>query len=192
MKYLILPFLLLTFTNNVFCQNNIAVVNKIQGFYIFNDCLPLSDYDVIGEISTDGNTDKEIKMSKGQYIPVRDFLIKSARQVNYNADGLIITLVNNGIDKAVIIKFKDANAKNNQAKVNQYQGVYVFVDNEPLTPNEYIGTVKTKGKLTRAQYSSVRDNLLDRCKIDFSGSRAMVLKFVNGGNDTGDVIKFSK
>ncbi|MBU3743912.1 MAG: hypothetical protein FGM61_05095, partial [Sediminibacterium sp.] len=100
MKYLILLFLLLIVTNNIFCQNNIAVVNKIQGFYIFNDCLPLSDYDVIGEISTDGNTDKEIKMSKGQYIPVRDFLIKSARQVNYNADGLIINLVNNGMDKA--------------------------------------------------------------------------------------------
>lgn len=192
MKYILLSIFILFFCSFSYCQNNIAVVNKINGFYIFNDCLPISEYDVIGEVSTEGNSDKEIKISKGQYTPVRDFLIKTARQVNYNANGLILSLVNGGTDKAVIIKFKENKIENNQAKVNQYQGVYLFVDNEPISQNEYIGSVKIKGHLSSTQYSTVRDKLLERCKIEFSGSKAMILKFVNGGNDTGDLIRFLK
>ena len=192
MKFTLLSIICILFFTIGQSQNNIAVVNKIQGFYIFSDCLPTAEYEVIGEVSSDGNSDKEIKASKSQYQPVRDYLIKSARQVNYNADGLILSLVNGGIDKAVIIKFKEVNGKNSQAKVNQYQGVYVFVDNEPLNNNEYVGTVKIKGNLASVQYSSVRDKLIDRCKIEFAGARALILKFVNGGNDSGDVIKFSK
>ena len=192
MKYILLSIFILFFWSISYCQNNFAVVNKINGFYIFNDCLPISEYDVIGEVSTEGNSDKEIKISKGQYTTVRDFLIKTARQVNYNANGLILSLVNGGTDKAVIIKFKENKIENNQAKVNQYQGVYLFVDNEPISQNEYIGSVKIKGHLSSSQYSTVRDKLLERCKIEFSGSKAMILKFVNGGNDTGDLIRFLK
>jgi hypothetical protein len=100
-------------------QNNIAGVNKIQGFYIFTDCQPLAEYDVIGEVTTTGHNDRDIKNSGAQYQPVRDYLIRAARQVNYTADGLMITLVNGGTDKAVIIKFKENVENKNQAKVKQ-------------------------------------------------------------------------
>jgi len=192
MKYILLSLILISFQKVGLCQNNIALVNKLQGLYIFNDCLPTNEYEIIGEISTDGFSDKEIINSKGQYAPVRDFLIKTARQVNYLADGLILSLVNGGSDKATIIKFKEVNPNNNRAKVNQYQGVLVFIDNEPLTTHEYINTVKIKGNLSSNQYTSVRDKLLERCKIDFADARAIILKFINGGNDTGEIIRFTK
>lgn len=173
-----------------FSQNNIAVVNKIQNFYLFTDCQPLAEYEVIGEVNTSGNDDPDIRKSGGQYQPVRDFLIKTARQVNYTADGLMLSLVNGGTDKAVIIKFKNNSPENSHAKVNQYQGVFVFVDNEPLSETEYVGTIKDKGKSSSSQYSSLRDRLISRCKNEFTNSRGIIIKFVNGGVDTGDLVKF--
>lgn len=176
--------------NSSFSQNNIAIVNKVQGFYIFTDSQPIAEYDAIGEITTEDHKDKDISNSGGQYQPVRDYLISKARKVNYSADGLMLTLVNGGTDKAVIIKFKENAINKNQAKVNQYQGLYIFVDSEPLNETEYLGTVKTKMSLSSSQYTSLRDKLIKKCKNDFDNAKGLIIKFVNGGSDTGDAIKF--
>jgi hypothetical protein len=177
-------------STKVFSQNNIAVVKKIQGFYIFTDCQPISEYDVVGEVTTEGHNDTEIKRSKGQYQPIRDYLITSARKVNYMADGLVLSFVNGGNDKALIIKFKENSTKNSQSKVNQYQGVNVFVDSEPLNDFEYVGSVLDKGKSNIFQYNELRDKLIAVCKKEIMNSKAIVLKLVYGGTDTGDVVKF--
>lgn len=171
-------------------QNNIATVNKIQGFYIFTDNQPIAEYDVIGEVTTNGHSDKDIKNSGAQYQSVRDYLIKMARQVNYTADGLIFSLVNGGTDKAVIIKFKESSQNKYQAKVSQYQGLYLFVDCEPLKETKYLGTIKTKVSFSSAQYSSLRDKLIKKCKADYPDAKGLIIKFVSGGTDTGDAIKF--
>jgi len=176
--------------NNSFCQNNIATVNKVQGFYIFTDNQPLAEYDVIGEVTTNGHNDNDIKNSGGQYQPIRDYLIKTARQVNYTADGLILSLVNGGTDKAVIIKFKENVQNKNQAKVSQYQGLYLFVDCDPLKETRYLGTIKIKTSFSSAQYSSLRDKLIKKSKGDFPDAKGLIIKFVSGGADTGDAIKF--
>jgi hypothetical protein len=34
------------------------------------------------------------------------------------------------------------------ATVNQYQGLYLFIDSEPQTSSRYLGTVKTKWSCT--------------------------------------------
>jgi hypothetical protein len=190
MKRLFTSLFFLSISYFSYCQNNVAVVNKIQNFYVFTDCQPLGEYELIGEVNTSGSNDPEIKKSNGQYQPVRDFLIKTARQVNYTADGIILSLVNGGIDKAVIIKFKENSINNSHAKVNQYQGVYVFVDNEPFNETDYVGTIKDKGKASNSQYTTLRDRLISRCKNEFTNTRGMIIKFVNGGIDTGDLIKF--
>jgi hypothetical protein len=182
--------ILIGLLNNSYCQNNISEVNKIQGFYIFTDSQPLAEYEVIGEVSTDKNDDKDIKNSGGQYQAVRDYLIRSARWVNYQADGLILTMVNGGTDRAIIIKFKENASNLNQAKVKQYQGLYIFVDSEPIAETEYIGTVKTKGSFSSNQYTSLRDKLIKRCKKKFGDAKGLILKFVSGGTDTGDAIKY--
>jgi hypothetical protein len=173
-----------------FGQNNIAVVNKIQGFYIFTDNQPLAEYDVIGEVTTTGQNDNDINNSGAQYQPVRDYLIRTARQVNYTADGLIITLVNGGTDKAVIIKFKENSENKNQAKVTQYQGLYLFVDSEPMNKTKYLGTIKSKISFSSSQYTALREKLIKKCKKDYKEAEGLILKFVSGGTDTGDAIKF--
>lgn len=173
-----------------FSQSSIAVVNKIQGFYIFTDCQPLAEYDAIGEVTTDGNNDLDIINSGGQYQPVRDYLIKTARQTYYSADGIILSLVNIGASKAVIIKFKENATNKNHAKANQYQGLYIFVDSEPLDETEYIGTIKSRMSLSGDQYVSVRDKLIRKCKSDHKDAKGLIIKFVSGGTDTGDAIKF--
>ncbi len=188
----LLLFQISTSSTNLFGQNNIATVNKINGFYIFTDNQPLSEYEVIGEVNTSGHKDPDISRSGSQYQPVRDYLIKTARQVNYTADGLILTLVNGGTDKALIIKFKENSTNKNQAKVNQYQGVYLFVDCEPNKENQYIGTVKITTSFTSSQYSALRDKLLKKCKNSFPEAKGIIIKFVSGGTDTGDAIKFTE
>jgi hypothetical protein len=157
--------------NNSFSQNNIATVNKIQGFYIFTDNQPIAEYDVIGEVTTNGSNDKDIINSGAQYQPVRDYLIKTARQVNYTADGLILSLVNGGTDKAVIIKFKENAQNKSQAKVSQYQGLFLFVDCEPIKETKYLGTIKSKMTYSSAQYSTIRDKLIKKCKIEFPDAK---------------------
>lgn len=188
----ILFTLILSFTFCAcFAQKNIAQVNKVQGFYIFTDSQPLAEYDVIGEVTTNGHNDKDIKSSGAQYQPVRDYLIRAARQVNYQADGLMLSLINGGTDKAIIIKFKEGQENIGQAKVSQFQGLYVFVDSEPLNETEYVGTVKSKRSMVSSQYSKLRDKLINKCRDDFKDAQGLVIKFVSGGTDTGDAIKFN-
>jgi hypothetical protein len=178
--------------NFALCQNNIAVVNKIQGFYIFIDSQPLGEYEVIGEVTSSGHNDRDISNSGGQYQPVRDHLIRTARQTNYQADGLILTLVNGGTDKAVIIKFKESEPNKNLARVTQYQGLFLFVDCEPKSESNYLGTIKSKMSFSSAQYSALRDKLIKKCKKSFPSANGLIIKFVSGGVDTGDAVIFSK
>lgn len=176
--------------NDFYSQNNIAIVNKISGFYIFNDCQPLAEYEVVGEVNTNNHKDNDITNSGGQYQPVRDYLIKTARSVNYTADGLILSLVNGATDKALIIKFKDGQKNKELAKVQQYQGYYVFVDCEPNKQIKYLGTVKLSVSLFSSQYSALRDKLIKKCKTSYPDAKGLVIKFVNGGSDTADAITF--
>ena len=196
MKSLSLGIVLLFFvciSNNSLSQNSTCIVNKVAGFYIFVDSEPIGEYEVIGEVDSEGSIkDIDVKKSGGQYQPVRDFLIKKARQVNYTADGLLISLVNGGTDKAVIIKFKDKQIDKNHARAKQYQGVYIFVDSEPLTPTKYLGTIKSRLTFSSAQYTKLRDKLLRKCKDDYADASGLIIKFVNGGTDTGDAIIFIK
>lgn len=173
-----------------FGQNgkNLADVNKIKGFYIFVDSKPTSEYESLGEVKAD-DKDAEVKRSP-QYQIIRDNLIKNARAANYTADGLILTFVNGGVDKAEIIKFKEGQKNKARAKVEQMQGLYVFVDCEPVTESSYIGTAKSKGSpFSSPQYTSVRDGLMKKCKKDFKDFDAIIFKFVDGGSDMADAVK---
>lgn len=173
-----------------FSQNNIATVKKINGFYVFTDSEPIGEYDVIGEVNTTGHTDPDLTNSLGQYQAVRDYLIRAARQANYSADGLIMTLVNGGTDKAVIIKFKENSKNKDQAKVNQYNGIYIFTDCEPTAKSKYLGTIKSKGSMFSAQYTTFRDKLIKSSFKKYPDVEGLIIKLVVGGTNTGDAIKF--
>lgn len=189
---MILRFILIAclMVSKGYSQENLAVVSKIQGFYIFTDSQPIAEYEVVGEVSTEGHNDVAITKSKGQYQPVRDYLIKAARKVNYTADGLILSLVSGGDDKALIIKFKTNSETNNRSKVNQYQGIFIFVDSEPMRATEYITSISDQGKSNSLQYHALKDRLINICRKEQPNAKALVLKLIYGGTDSGDIVRF--
>lgn len=188
-KKILFSVLIIGMSINVFSQSNLAEVNKINGFYIFVDSKPIGDYEVLGEVKVD-ETNKEVLKSEGQYSAIRDNIIKNARSANYTAEGLIFNYINGGTDSAMMIKFKDKSEKNNLAKVEQFQGLYIFTDCTPTKEYKYIETIKFSGGFNNLQYSNVRDTMIKRVRKKYSEAEGIVLKFVIGGNDVGDAIKF--
>jgi hypothetical protein len=190
LKKMFLFGILLQISLSSFSQKNLANVNKIQGFYVFVDAQPIAEYDILGQVNVDPR-DPEIKRSGGQYQAVRDNLIKVGRQSNLTADGIILTLINGGTDKGELIKFKDGQTNKSQARVTQFQGLYLFVDSNPISDTDYLGTVKKSYSLIKGgQYSVLRDAIIKKCKSDFRDAQGIVIKFVQNGADTGDAIKF--
>ena len=79
-----------------------ASARKIQGLYIFSDCTPVSDYQVLGTVSRN----PAISFKSSQYENIRDMLIKKAKDQYPMGEGLILDLRDGGTDKADVIKFK--------------------------------------------------------------------------------------
>lgn len=80
-------------------RKDIAVVNKIEGYYIFVESKPMADYEYLGTV--------ESKFARTpQFIDVRNALIKKAKEQYPRADGLLMTFVTGSKDKAEVIKFK--------------------------------------------------------------------------------------
>lgn len=187
MKKLLLASLLL-FSINAIAQSNIASVKKIQGLYIFSDNEPVADYSVFGEISistAEALADVDIKSSMAHYQAVRDFLIKKTRMSNSFADGIILNLVNGGTDKAIIIKFKDNATNKDYAKVNRYKGLYTFVDCEPLSKYQNLGSIAFKNTLSFSsnQYAGIRDVLIKKSLKDYSGANGIIMQLSRGSNN---------
>lgn len=183
---------LLFFSINSLAQSNIAIVKKIQGLYIFSDNEPIADYSVFGEISisaAESQSDIDIKSSMAHYQAVRDFLIKKTRMSNSFADGIILSLVDGGTDKAIIIKFKDNAINKDYAKVNRYKGLNTFVDCEPLSKYQNLGSVSFKNTLSFSsnQYAGIRDVLIKKSQKDYSMANGIIIQLSRGSN-TADAI----
>lgn len=167
---------------------SLARVEKVNGILVFTDCTPLAQYDVIGEVSVIGSGSQEIQRSGAQYQSVRDELIKTAKSANGMAEGVILTLVTGGTDKAHIIKFRDPSEKCDLANVKRYRGIYVFCDCTPLSSYDYVGTLK--GKLTLIpQYTNLRDDLIQKCTKKYKDANGLIIQLVSGGKDTAEAIK---
>ena len=80
-------------------NHSTAEVSKIEGFYIFMDSRPIMPYDSL--------RDADLGFVSGtQYEDIKTNLIKRARKKYPTADGLILNLNKNGLDKCNVIKFK--------------------------------------------------------------------------------------
>lgn len=78
-----------------------------------------------------------------------------------------------------------------QAKVNQLQGLYVFVDATPLQEYDYLGSVQNGMRLTgSSQYQPVRDRLIKKIKDQYPAADGIIFHFVNNAPDKADAIKF--
>lgn len=164
-------------------------VSTYNGLLVFNDCEPISKYEVIGEVSINSLSPEERAFASSQYQGLRDALIKAAKMANNQAEGVILTLVNGGIDKAHIIKFKDASEDHSLARAKRYRGVYIFCDCEPINSYRYLGDLKGKFTLN-PQYTVLRDDMLKKCVKHYDNANGIILHLVLGGKDTAEAIKF--
>lgn len=80
-------------------KHSTAEVEFINGFYVFTDSRPVSDYQYLGSVSVSFATN-------AQYSPIRDKLLKKARKEYPEANGIILHLNSGANDKADAIRFK--------------------------------------------------------------------------------------
>lgn len=102
MSFLLGSCLTILFAFNIVkyeANNSTAEVMKIEGFYVFADSKPVMPYDSLGVVELGF-------VSGSQYESIRTNLIKRARKKFNDADGVILELNKNGLDKCVVIKFK--------------------------------------------------------------------------------------
>lgn len=78
----------------------IAKVDQLKGFYLFVDAQPAAPFQYLGSVKYSGS------FGSGQFIDVRDELIKRARKAYPLADGLIFHFVTGKADEAEVIQFK--------------------------------------------------------------------------------------
>ena len=74
-----------------------AHAERFQNVYVFTDSKPVMEYEYLGTI-------KGVMTLTGQYQPVRDGLIKKAKKEYPGCEGVILHLVDGGIDKADVIR----------------------------------------------------------------------------------------
>jgi hypothetical protein len=80
------------------------------------------------------------------------------------------------------------------ARVNQYQGIYVFTDCMPEADYQVLGSARPKGKgwaamgMKDVQYENTRDGMVKVCKEDYPNADGIILHL--GKRDEGDAIKF--
>lgn len=79
-----------------------ATVNRVQGLYVFADCQPVADYEVLGVVKFAGTT----RFGSTQYQAIRDKLIKRALEDYPMGEGIVFDFNKGSADKAEVIKFK--------------------------------------------------------------------------------------
>lgn len=179
--------LLMSFCLTSFAQQydkGIVRVQKNNGIYAFCDNEPISDYEILDRVKSN------ISWS-GQFNEIRNKLIKKAVKDYPNADGVVISMAKGSTDKAIVIKFKDGQEKDNLglARANKVNGLYVFTDCEPV--NEY-EIVDREGAAIgwSSEYQAVRDKLVKKAVKDVPDAAGVILTFSTGGIDRAAVIKF--
>jgi len=137
-------------------QKALCNVHKHTGIYIFNDNEPICDYTILGRCKVVINWSSE-------YEGVRNHLVKKSLKNYPDADALILELADGGTDWAVVIKFnnRDEKSKWGYAKVESFNGLYVFSDCEPINSYTIIG--RSKSSVTwSGQYDAVKANLIKK------------------------------
>lgn len=64
---------------------------------------------------------------------------------------------------------------------------YIFVDSEPVSEYEYLGSTKCKIAFS-VQYQSVRDKLIKKVKKQYPKANGVIFHFHDGGTDLADAI----
>lgn len=196
-------------------QINLAHVNKVYDLYIFTDCEPVDEYEMIGEVtcstyndygSTSLSTSIDLNgnvrvgtistpgtgirsdVESTQYTSVRDFLIQRARIAYKDIDGILLYPQMNGTNRAIAITFKSKSDTNKLAMAKQIQGLYIFTDCRPVLDYTTVGFNRSKFGLL-PEYTYLRNRFIDKCsKKTLKASNAVIYDFVDGGEDSATFI----
>lgn len=165
-------------------QTNIrlATAYKTNGTYVFIDNDPISEYDVIDH--------QESAISwTGQYAEIKNKLVKKAVKETPDADGILLNLVNGGVDRAAVIKFKSTDKQQiSKTLVNKENGLCVFAECEPDVPYTILGREKVHVAWT-GQYTELRDILIKKAVKKYPEAEGVI---ITSNGERGVVIKFNK
>ena len=165
-------------------QKTLADVHKYAGIYIFNDNEPICEYLILGRVRVGVSWSSE-------YEGVRNHLVKKSLKSYPQCDGIILNLSDGGEDLATIIKFSNPQEKEKwgYAKVNLFNGLYIFSDCTPINNYTIIG--RSKSVVTwSGQYDGVKSNLIKRALKSFPQAQGIILDMHRGGVDRGVIISF--
>lgn len=168
-------------------QKSLATVYKSNGLWVFTDCEPIEKYEVVEREKS------VISFVSGQYTAIRDKLIKRSVKDVPDADAVLLSFVNEGVDRAAVLKFSSEVEQSKIAlgNVHMINGVYVFTDSEPVSKYIVLGRVKSVIGWSE-QYSYLRDKLIRKALKEYPDAEGVILSFVNGGVDRAVVIKFKE
>lgn len=188
MRILLLSIAMFCFSYS-YGQNEkaLAKVQKTDGIYVFTDSEPVNDYEVLDRVKS------SIGLSSS-YTSVKNKLIRKALKEYPDADGVILTMVTGGTDKATIIKFKknpdlpkDEYAK---AMVNKTDGILVFVDSEPVNEYSIVERVSVAISLT-GQYSEIKNRVVTKARKASDEAEGVIINFTSNLSDKATVVKFN-
>ncbi len=170
----------------VFAQSNkgICRVQKNNGIYAFCDNEPICEYEIVERV-------KSGMSWSGQFTEVRNKLIKKAIKDHPDCDGVVISMAQGGTNRAIVIKFKEGQDKDQLplARANKTNGIYVFTDAEPEA--EYDIVERESAVLNwSGEYQAIRDKLCKKAVKDVSDCEGVILTFSRGGIDKAVVIKY--
>lgn len=187
---------------------NLARVACYSGVLIFTDCMPVKQYEILGEVyydksgkqhattlysynsATNSINSTAISYTESpQYPEIRDGLIIQSVMANRYVEGIIITITNEGEGRATMIKFKEGVEDKDLARVNTHYGLFVFTDCIPINTYSFVGKINRAGGLN-VDYNVLRDKLLKKIINRYPIAQGVIPRFVSGGRDTAEAIRF--
>lgn len=164
------------------CDSRLANVYRHNGLLIFTDCEPINEYEVVEH-------ERSALSWSGQYSEIKNKLTRRALRDYPSADGIILSMVEGHVDRAVVIKFKDSEKDNSLARVYRTNGVLTFTDCDPLC--DFNVTARSKSIMgISGQYTHVKNKLIRKLVKVNPLVDGVLLTFANGGVDRAVGINF--
>lgn len=179
---------------------DIAVVHKFHGIYVYTDCEPLDEYQVLGTV-TYSETKGAVSTTYfggninfgnsaavpiyAQYTSLRNGLVRKAMEMYPEAQGIIIEADGEGSAIARVIRYK-YDAQYRFARVQKVGGYYIYIDNAPTVNRAILGIVSSV--FGESTYTSIRNKLIDKADFHYrKKGNALILTFREGGANDASV-----
>lgn len=92
-----------------------------------------------------------------------------------------------------LLAFSSVNDTNYLAKVNQFNGVYVYIDSKPVDDYKIVGVEKARVGITGVSYPDIRSKLIDKVKKTYPHAEGVILRMGSSGSlSYADAIVFNK